>query len=219
MHDPEHRVVHRLEAFSDVVIGFSLAQTALNLVVPPHAADFVNRPIGIIAFVFTFAVVASFWSTHNAIFRNFFVPYRLMVFVNFVALGAIVLQVFALQLWLHFGQTPTDGVAAARIYFGIFSITFFNLSLLSGLGTLYRWPDLTAALRRDGVRRTIRIGCTALGTALATGVAAGSGSVSILVSGERIVAAPSQFVLGLILGAIAGRIIAWLATRRMPRDA
>jgi hypothetical protein len=36
------RSAHRLEAFSDVVIGFSLAQLGLTLVIPAHAIEFVT---------------------------------------------------------------------------------------------------------------------------------------------------------------------------------
>ena len=127
--DSDH-TLSRIESFSDIVIGFSLAQTALNLFIPPHPADFITRPIGIIGFTFTFAVIATFWWTHSAIFRHFFVINRMMVFFNFVALALIVLQVFALQMWLHFGASTTDDVEAARIYFGIFALTQVTLALL-----------------------------------------------------------------------------------------
>ena len=65
--DREH-VVLCLESFSDIVIAFGLAEIAFNLVIPAHAAMFVTHPIGIVAFVMTFAVVASFRLTHNAIY-------------------------------------------------------------------------------------------------------------------------------------------------------
>ena len=35
--EPEKEVVHRLEAFSDIVIGFSLAQLGLSLTLPARA--------------------------------------------------------------------------------------------------------------------------------------------------------------------------------------
>jgi uncharacterized membrane protein len=217
--DREH-IVRRLESFSDIVIAFGLAEIAFNLVMPPRAAFFVTHPIGIAGYIVTFTVVAAFWSTHNRIFRNFFVPHRVMVFLNFVALAAVGLQVFALQIWLHFRVSPADVADAGRIYFGIFSITFGTLALLFASGTFYRWAELTPELRRYGIRRSIQIGCAVIGTAI--GVGAGSnalGNVRFEVSAagnvDQSAAAPMQIFIGFLAGFIIGRIIALLVTRTM----
>jgi hypothetical protein len=158
VHRREESITRRLESFSDIVIGFSLAQTALNLVMPQHAITFITQPLGIAAFVVTFFVVSQFWWRHSTIFRDYFTPNKPMIALNFIALAAIVLQVYALQLVLHFiqpGMSETDGGVAARIYAGIFAITFGALALLSGLGTFYNWERLDGALRASGVARTI----------------------------------------------------------------
>jgi len=216
--DDGYHVVRRLEAFSDIVIGFSLAQTALNLFVPQHPGDFLTRPVSIIGFVFTFAVIAGFWWTHSSIFRHFFVPNRLMISLNFIALALIVLQVFTLQMWLHFGHDRSDGMAAARIYFGVFGLTQLVLAALSGVGVRFRRLELSPAIQLAGIQRTIGVACRAIGVLIGvayTSKVVGSVSVTGAGSGEQwTLALPSQIFLGLIAGAIVGRIINGVVSRR-----
>jgi uncharacterized membrane protein len=221
--DRDH-TVHRLESFSDIVIAFALAETAWNLLIPPHAVDFISHPVGIAAFVITFWVVASFWLTHNAIFRNFFAPNKIMIFLNFVALAGVVLLVFSLQLWLHFRDSPNDTIEAARIYFGIYAGTFGTIALLSATGTFYRWAELTPELRRTGVARSIRVGSMALGAAIAVGSAGTFGKITFAVgdfghttTNDKLVTMPGQIILGLIAGFIIGRVLALIVTRVMAR--
>jgi uncharacterized membrane protein len=215
--DGDH-VVGRLESFSDVVIGFSLAQTALNLFMPPHPADFITRPVGIVGFTFTFAVIASFWWTHSAIFRYFFVINRPMVFFNFVSLALIVLQVFALQMWLHFGQNQADDIEAARIYFGVFAATQATLALLSAMGLRYRWAELRPALQQAGVRRTIEVGFRAAGMLIGVLTPAVAGTLSVSAGTSRVIAVPLQILFGLLLGIIAGRIASRIVIARLRRE-
>lgn len=215
--DADH-TLSRIESFSDIVIGFSLAQTALNLFIPPHPADFIARPVGIIGFTFTFAVIATFWWTHSAIFRHFFVINRMMVFFNFVALALIVLQVFALQMWLHFGASQTDDVEAARIYFGIFALTQVTLALLSGLGMHYRWNELRPALQQAGMRRTIQVAFRAAGILIGVLVPSAAGTLTVSAGAQgtaRVFAVPLQILFGLIAGLIVGRIVARITVARM----
>jgi len=45
MHEErEARLVHRIESFSDLVIGFSLALLGLTLVIPAHATELLAHP-------------------------------------------------------------------------------------------------------------------------------------------------------------------------------
>jgi hypothetical protein len=221
-HDNQAAITRQLESFSDIVIGFSLAQTALNFVMPQHAITFITQPLGIGAFLVTFVVVAQFWSVHSTIFRNYFTPNKPMVALNFIALAAVVLQVYSLQLVLHFiqpGMSATDGGVAARIYAGIFAITFGALALLSGLGTFYKWERLDDALRASGVARTIKLGCTVIGAAVGT-VYASNHLASLTVRVEqhenvRMLALPDQIIVGLALGFVIGSILAAVVVRKM----
>jgi hypothetical protein len=62
MSELPERSTHRLEVFSDIVIGLSLTQVGLTLVIPAHAIEFVTRPAGIFAFIVTFVVLGFFRS-------------------------------------------------------------------------------------------------------------------------------------------------------------
>jgi uncharacterized membrane protein len=145
------RATQRLEMFSDIVIGFSLAEIGINLVVPPHAIEFVTHPAGVFAFIVTFVVVIRFWWVNNQIFEHYFVPNRLMTTLNFIALAALILQVFSLQLYLHF--VPLDeGVVASRIYFTFFALSYGMQGLVLGLGLLHRRRELSRQKLRSGLR-------------------------------------------------------------------
>jgi uncharacterized membrane protein len=148
------RATHRLEAFSDIVIGFSLAEIGLSLVLPVHAIDFVARPTAIFAFIVTFIVVVRFWWVHDTIFDRYFVPNRVMTACSFVALASLILQVFCLQLYLHFVPLG-EGAIASRIYFAFFAASYGVQGLMLALGLFYRRRELTLRERRSGVRELL----------------------------------------------------------------
>jgi Endosomal/lysosomal potassium channel TMEM175 len=206
------RITHRLEAFSDIVIGFSLAQLGLSLVLPPHAADLVQHPFGIAAFLVTFFVVSRFWWTHFNIFEHYFEPTRLMMFFNFAALAGLTLQVFSLQAFVHFVPRG-EGLTAARIYFGLFVMSYGMLCAMLALGVWKRWNALDPDLRRTGVRRAIGMACTVAGCALGdifvTGevfnvvVSAGTSTTLVGVFPQSIV---TDMFAGWVVGIIASRL-------------
>lgn len=209
------RATHRLEAFSDIVIGFSLAQLGLSLVIPAHAIEFVTRPAGIFAFIVTFVVIGRFWWVNFLIFEHYFKPNRTMVAVSFIALGSLLLQIFALQLYLHFAPVQ-EGVVAARIYFALFSLSYGAQGVMLALGLRYNWGTLSSQLRRAGVRVLIsRLGVvvgSALGNLLATNDLAKVyiGRNPNPVHDTLVANLPSSVIVGTVLGAIIGLLASWL---------
>ena len=210
----EHaRATARLENFSDIVIGFSLAEIGLNLVIPAHAAEFVTHPAGIFAFIVTFAVVVRFWWVNNAIFERYFVPNRLMTTCNFIALGALIVQVFSLQLYLHF--VPLDeGIVASRIYFAFFGLSYGMQGVVLAEGLLYRrgvlsHGDLRAGLRELLLRVGLVAGCI-IGNARASNnisrieVQAGKGREFLVAN------FPTSIVVDAFFGIVVGLAIWWL---------
>jgi uncharacterized membrane protein len=125
----DERFVHRLEAFSDVVIGFSLAQLGATLVIPNHAAELLARPDWLISFAWTFALVCLMWWSHNRLFRTAFVPTRLSLPLNFVLLATIVMLVFLSQVSTH-STTMADEGLAMRLYFLVLAINYLITALL-----------------------------------------------------------------------------------------
>ncbi|HXM07924.1 MAG TPA: TMEM175 family protein [Candidatus Acidoferrum sp.] len=211
-------VVRRLEGFSDIVIGFSLAQLGLSLVIPPHAIDFVVRPLGLVAFFITFAVVVRFWWTHFRLFRSYFEPNRVMMTLNFVALAGLVAQVFALQLYLHFVPLG-EGMVAARIYFAFFVASYGVLAAMFGFGMIYRWRALSLGERKSGIRDFFGIlgtvaGC-AVGNVMTSGKTFDTTNVYVDVQGKHqiVAVAPTQIFLGIFIGWIAGVVAGRLVAR------
>jgi uncharacterized membrane protein len=207
------RVTHRLEAFSDIVIGFSLAQLGLSLVLPPHAVDLVRHPFGIAAFLLTFFVVSRFWWTHFNIFEHYFEPTRFMMFFNFAALAGLTLQVFSLQAFVHFVPRG-EGLTAARIYFGLFVASYTMLSVMLALGIWTRRNALSSALRATGIRRAIGMSFTVAGCALGdifatadhTNVVVSEGTTTTLVAVFPSTIAVYTF-FGWVAGVVASRLI------------
>jgi uncharacterized membrane protein len=147
----EH-MLRRLEAFSDIVIAFSLSELAFSLQVPASASEIFAHPARYLAFVASFGVICSIWWLHNRLFAYFFVADATGIVLNFVLLAAIVMVGFALQLFFRFEDEPIAVASYA-----------FSLGLLYGLiAVLYakglRDPRLTvdAEIRREAVSRARR---------------------------------------------------------------
>ena len=206
---------HRLEAFSDIVIGFSLAQLGLSLVIPAHAIEFLTRPAGIFAFVVTFIVVVRFWWFNFVLFKQYFRPNRTMIALNFIALGSLILQVFSLQLYLHFGPLQ-EGAVASRIYFAFFALSYGMQGVMLALGMRYRWGALSHRLRHAGVSALLRRFGIVFGAVLGN-VFANNHLAKVMteVGNQTTVVAnlPSGLLVGTLFGALAGALASWFVPR------
>ena len=100
----QDHTTRRYEAFSDVVIGFSLAQTGSILVVPQHGFDLVAKPIWFFVFVWTFANICALWWFHHRLFTTVWRPRPVQILLNFALLGAIVLASYMTGLFAHFAD-------------------------------------------------------------------------------------------------------------------
>jgi uncharacterized membrane protein len=146
----EERFTRRLEAFSDLVFGFSLSLLATRLEVPTTPADILDRP-KVIAIAVTFAVICLMWLQHYRIFRHHFVARPFEVATNFVFLFALAGLPYALQTFLRFPAEP----AAVALYLGDFSLIFVALATLRLRGLLQRPVELDNTARLRDWRRVI----------------------------------------------------------------
>lgn len=160
----EERLTHRLEAFSDIVLGFSLAEMTINFAIPRHAIE-VYDSTAIYAFAFTFLVVSMAWFTHRRLFEYYFVPRTPTIVLNFVLLGLIVWLVYQLQLYVHFAESADHGVAAYG-YGVTFSIVWMLYAVLFTVCTRMRWTKLDAEMRRSGALAVARTGLLGAGMML-----------------------------------------------------
>src|SRR5438477_1724733 len=145
------RFTHRLEAFSDLVFGFSLSLLATRLELPAKAEDiFEATRWG--TFVITFGIVCAFWLAHYRIFRHRFVARAPDVIINFVFLFGIAVMPFTVQTFLRF----MPGQDAILIYFGDVALIFAALATLRCRALLQRRSDADAEVRLKGWRETVR---------------------------------------------------------------
>jgi uncharacterized membrane protein len=163
----QERLVRRLESFSDLVIGFSLALLGLTLAIPNHVIDLYRNPWWLIAYLWTFAVIASIWYTHQRLFSYYFTVRPYTIFLNFVLLASLGLIVYFVQVFVHVQGEP-DKVWAFLVYFFMQSIAFIVMGGLYGHGVRARWHGLDAELRYQGVRNAVRMLMT--GSAVLIGV-------------------------------------------------
>ena len=131
------RFTHRLEAFSDLVFGFSLSLLAVRLDVPADISQ-VFEPTRWATFIVTFGMICALWLAHYRIFRHRFIARTPDVVVNFIFLFGIAVLPYAVQTFLRFGT----GHNSIILYFGDFAL------VLTALATL-RWSALRQR-RNDG---------------------------------------------------------------------
>jgi uncharacterized membrane protein len=97
----DERLTSRLEAFGDLVFGFSLSLIALRLDVPSRVEE-IFEPGRWATVIITFALICRFWLEHYRIFRHHFIVGTVELVVNFIFLLAIAVLPYAVQTFLRF---------------------------------------------------------------------------------------------------------------------
>lgn len=149
--DRGERFTHRLEAFSDLVFGFSLSLLATRLDIPQTQAG-VFEAARWATFAITFGTICAIWLSHYRIFRHRFVAGPVDIIVNFIFLFGIAVLPYAVQTFLRFG----NGGDAATLYFGDFALIFTALAALRWSALRQRRSDLDSEVRLREWRRTVR---------------------------------------------------------------
>jgi uncharacterized membrane protein len=145
------RFTQRLEAFSDLVFGFSLSLLAVRLEVPTTIGD-VFEPTRWATFIVTFGMICVIWLAHYRIFRHQFVAQIPDVIVNFVFLLGIAVLPYSVQTFLRFPL----GRDATVLYFGDFALIFAALATLRWRALRQRRGDPDADVRLREWRGTVR---------------------------------------------------------------
>lgn len=140
----EGRFTARLEAFSDLVFGFSLSLLATRLDVPNRVADLFD-PTRWLAIIGTFGLVCRFWLEHYRVFRHRFVAGMFDAVVNFVFLFAVAILPYAVQAFVRFGTS----LAPFGLYLCTFALILSTLAILRIRGLQQRRddPDLSGRLK------------------------------------------------------------------------
>src|SRR6476469_23552 len=148
------RFTQRLEAFSDLVFGFSLSLLATRLDVPADVSEvFGATRWG--TFIVTFGTICALWLSHYRIFRRRFIARPTDVIINFVFLFGIAVLPYAVQTFLRF----QGGRNAIILYLGDFALILAALAALrlSSLAQRRKDDDVDARFRewRGTVRQFI----------------------------------------------------------------
>ena len=153
--DAERETVHRLEAFSDIVIGFCIAEMGINLLIPRSVAELPHVALGTSGFIFSFVLISIVWWIHHRIFRSFFVLNQLNVTLNFAMLGALVLMVYFQQVSLHFMATDQEPGAAVQAWLLCYGAVYALNAAMLWIGIRARWRTAAEADLRWGLSRAV----------------------------------------------------------------
>lgn len=159
--DPrDERLIHRLEAFSDIVIGFSMALLAINL--QPNVAGVDKLLPAFVAFLVSFGFVALLWWLHNRLFAYYFTATPVTIVLNFAALAGVALFIFATTAVAHKFMEPDVRVTTIApflsLWMGLYGAALLLLGTLYAVGLRARWAELTYPVRRWGVARALNSG-------------------------------------------------------------
>lgn len=146
--DYDNRFERRLEAFSDIVFGFSISLLATRLEVPANPAGILDAS-RVLPLVVTFGLICVMWLQHYQIFNHYFVGRPPDVVLNFLFLFALALLPYCLQTFMRF---PAQA-AALELYFADVSVIFITLATLRLRGLLQRSPHLRSDLRLKDCQR------------------------------------------------------------------
>jgi uncharacterized membrane protein len=147
------RTLHRIEAFSDIVIGFCIAEMGINLIVPQHASDMRAIVTAITGFAVSFVLISFVWWFHHRIFSTYFVLTPITLILNFTLLGSLVLMVYFQQIALHFIGMDVDPTNVVRMWMAGYGAVYSLLGAMLWIGLRTRWKALTLADLRWGVSR------------------------------------------------------------------
>jgi len=145
------RFTQRLEAFSDLVFGFSLSLLATRLDIPANPSD-VFETTRWATFIVTFGMICAIWLSHYRIFRHHFVARPPDVIVNFIFLLGIAVLPYSVQTFLRFTTAPNVIV----LYLGDFGLILTALATLRWRALRQRRDDPDAEIRLREWRGTVR---------------------------------------------------------------
>ncbi len=156
MAESDERTIHRLEAFSDVVMGFCLAEIGLNLAIPKDVAGLASLWPSLNAFAFSFYLIAELWWSHHKLFANYVALNPPTIVMNFVMLAALALGIYFQQVAVHFLAANVVPVVPLQLWLACMAVVYALLAAMYGLGIWQRRAELDAEVLSWGVKRTYR---------------------------------------------------------------
>ncbi|MBV8081483.1 MAG: DUF1211 domain-containing protein [Candidatus Eremiobacteraeota bacterium] len=148
----EH-TLHRLEAFSDIVIAFTLSELALTLKVPDSSQQLLAHPLQLVRFLGSFALVCSLWWLHHRLFSRYVFPDSVTIVLNFAFLAAAAYAGYSFLLVSKLGDAIALGIYGLSI-----GAAYSILAVLYVKGIRDSRVVLDETQRADGAQFAIRVG-------------------------------------------------------------
>ena len=146
----DERLTARLEAFGDLVFGFSLSLIALRLDIPSRV-DEILEPARWLTVIVTFALICRFWLEHHGVFRHRFIVGTPDLVVNFAFLFGIAILPYAVQTFLRFEMQ----LVSFSLYLGDVILILTTLSFLRVRSLRQRRLDPDEESRLRDWRRSV----------------------------------------------------------------
>ncbi len=162
---PNERTIHRLEAFSDIVMGFCLAEVGLSLVLPKSVAELGAMWIYLNAFAFSFFLISMLWWYHHKLFVTFLTLNSATIVMNFVLLAALVFGIYFQRVTIHFLTDGIDTRIPLRLWLGSMAVIYGLLAAMYVFGIWERRRSLDASAMHAGLSLTYQAAISAVGLA------------------------------------------------------
>lgn len=159
------RTLHRLEAFSDIVIAFCLAEVGLGLAIPNSPAALQSTWPGLNAFIISFALISIIWWYHHRLFVTCIALNAATVIANFLMLGSLALGVYFQQVTVHFLASGVDPVTPLHAWLGCMAAVVAFLAGMYGVGIWEHRSSLDASAMRWAISVAYQTGVSAIGLA------------------------------------------------------
>lgn len=114
--DRDERTTHRLEAFSDIVLGFCMAELGLSLVIPKDIAGLASSWANLNVFAVSFVLITFVWWWHHKFFLTYFRMHPATIVMNFVLLGSLVYCIYFQQVAIHFAAAGVHSAVPVRLW-------------------------------------------------------------------------------------------------------
>ena len=149
------QTIHRIEAFSDIVIGFCLAEIGLGLSIPSTGATLANLSSNVFVFASSFLLIVMLWWNHHRLFTTYLVLTRATLVMNFALLGGLVLMLYFLQIGMR--DITMQGCGPhffLRLTLLSFAVVYALLAGMFAIGVHARWSALSPRDLVWGLERT-----------------------------------------------------------------
>ena len=206
----DEKLTSRLEAFGDLVFGFSLSLIALRLDIPSRV-DEIMEPARWLTVIITFALICRFWLEHHGVFRHRFIVGTPDVVANFAFLFGIAILPYCVQTFLRFEMQ----LVSFSLYLGDVVLILATLSFLRVRSLRQRRLDPDEESRLSDWRRSVvQLSVAILATTL-LGIMHRRGAdfrTDLRVFGGY--ATPGIIVVALLVGRSVRRLPAFLRTEK-----